>query len=175
MTSPWLVIVLVIVSRWRYNERYGVSNHRRLDCLLSRLFRRRSKKKSKLRVSGLCEGNSPVTGEFPTQRASNAENVSIWWRHHEHSRAIIGRRQYQRTSKHVTIRQLLCVNKFIIHICENHKIRLRLIVGHVVFAIYISFQVITFNLPVSVYVCTRHAEHSWKWFLWSCKCSTRSR
>ena len=26
--------------------------------------------------------NSPVTGEFPTQRASNAENVSIWWRHH---------------------------------------------------------------------------------------------
>ena len=25
----------------------------------------------------------PVTGEFPTQRASYAENVSIWWRHHE--------------------------------------------------------------------------------------------
>ena len=46
------------------------------------LFRRRSKKTSKLRVTGLCEGNSPVTGEFPTQRASNAENVSIWWRHH---------------------------------------------------------------------------------------------
>ena len=44
--------------------------------------RRRSKKTSKLRVSGLCEGNSPVTGEFPAQRASNTENVSIWWRHH---------------------------------------------------------------------------------------------
>ena len=27
--------------------------------------------------------NSPVTGEFPAQRVSNAENVSIWWRHHE--------------------------------------------------------------------------------------------
>ena len=39
--------------------------------------RRRSKKTSKLRVSGLCEGNSPMTDEFPTQRASNAENVSI--------------------------------------------------------------------------------------------------
>ena len=26
--------------------------------------------------------NSLVTGEFPTQRVSNAENVSIWWRHH---------------------------------------------------------------------------------------------
>ena len=25
--------------------------------------------------------NSPVTGEFPAQRSSNAENVSIWWRH----------------------------------------------------------------------------------------------
>ena len=30
----------------------------------------------------LCEGDSPVSGEFPVQRASNAENVSIWWRHH---------------------------------------------------------------------------------------------
>ena len=28
-------------------------------------------------------GNSPVTGEFPSQMASNAENVSIWWRHHD--------------------------------------------------------------------------------------------
>ena len=31
------------------------------------------KKTSKLHVTGLCEGNSPVTGEFPAQRASNAE------------------------------------------------------------------------------------------------------
>ena len=31
-------------------------------------------------------GNSPVTGEFPAQRASNAENVSIWWRHHDTGR-----------------------------------------------------------------------------------------
>ena len=38
--------------------------------------KRRSKETSKLRVTGLCEGNSPVTGEFPAQRASNAENVS---------------------------------------------------------------------------------------------------
>ena len=44
--------------------------------------RRRSKKTSKLRVTGLCEGNSPVSGEFPAQRTSNAENVFIWWRHH---------------------------------------------------------------------------------------------
>ena len=24
-----------------------------------------------------------VTGEFPAQMVSNAENVSIWWRHHQ--------------------------------------------------------------------------------------------
>ena len=46
-------------------------------------FRHRSKKTSKLRVTGLCAGNSPDAGEFPAQMASNAENVSIWWRHHE--------------------------------------------------------------------------------------------
>ena len=46
------------------------------------LFRRRSKTTSKFRVTGLCGGNSPVTGDFPAPRANNAENVSIWWRHH---------------------------------------------------------------------------------------------
>ena len=68
------------------------------DCLLNSLFRRRSKKILKLRATGLCEGNSPMTAEPPpppppphththththTQRASEAENVSIWWRHHD--------------------------------------------------------------------------------------------
>ena len=38
---------------------------------------------SKLRVTGLCDEKPPVTGGFPSQRASNAENVSIWWRLHE--------------------------------------------------------------------------------------------
>ena len=70
-------------SQWRHNGHDGISNHQPHDCLLNRLFRRRSKKTSKLRVTGLCAGNSPVTGEFPAQMASNAENVSIWWRHHE--------------------------------------------------------------------------------------------
>ena len=65
-----------------HNGRDGASNHQPHHCLLYRLFRRRSKKTSKLRVTGLCEGNSPVTGEFPAQMASYAENVSIWWPHH---------------------------------------------------------------------------------------------
>ena len=80
----WHVIIIqtrkITPLQWRHNEHDSISNHQRLGCLLSRLFR--SKITSKLRVIGLCEGNSPVTGEIPTQRASNAENVSIWWRHH---------------------------------------------------------------------------------------------
>ena len=68
--------------QWRHNDHDGVSNHQPHGCLLNRLFRRRSKKTSKLRVTGLCVGNSPGTGKFPAQMASNAENVSIWWRHH---------------------------------------------------------------------------------------------
>ena len=67
---------------WRHNGPDSVPNLQPHDCLLNRLFRRRSKKTSKLRVTGLCAGNSPVTGEFPAQMASNPENVSIWWRHH---------------------------------------------------------------------------------------------
>ena len=47
-----------ISFRWRHNERDGVSNHQPHDCLLNGLFRRRSKKTSKLRVTGLCVGNS---------------------------------------------------------------------------------------------------------------------
>ena len=79
----------VMTLQWRHNERHGDSNPRCLDRLLNRSSRRRSKKTSKLRVTGLCEGNPPVTGGFPSQRASNADNVSIWWRHRE-----------QQTTKH---------------------------------------------------------------------------
>ena len=65
----------------------SVSNHQPRDCLLNRLVRRRSKKTPKVntrksRVTGLCAGNSPGTGEFSAQMASYEENVSIWWRHH---------------------------------------------------------------------------------------------
>ena len=74
-----------ITLRLRHNGRDGVSNHQPRDCFLNRLFRRSSKKTSKLRVTGLCVGNSPGAGEFPAQMASNAVNVSIWWRHHDES------------------------------------------------------------------------------------------
>ena len=55
--------------QWRHDNR-----------ILSRLFRRKSRKSSKLRVAVLCEENLPLTSGFPSQMAINAENVSIWWR-----------------------------------------------------------------------------------------------
>ena len=58
---------------WRHNDHGGISNHQPYDYLLNRLFRCRSKQTSKLCVTGL------LCGEF----TGPAENVSIWWRHHE--------------------------------------------------------------------------------------------
>ena len=68
--------------QWHHNGCDSVSNHQPQHCLLNRLFRRSSTETTKLRGTCLCEGNSQVTSEFPAQKASNAENVSIWWRHH---------------------------------------------------------------------------------------------
>ena len=49
---------LLRTLRWRHNDHGGVSNHQPHGCLLNCFFRRRSKKTSKLRVTGLCAGNS---------------------------------------------------------------------------------------------------------------------
>ena len=73
-----------LTLQWRHNG-HSVSNHQPPDCLLNRFLRRKSKKTSKLRVTGLCAGNSPGTGEFPAQMASNAENfpfddvIMLFW------------------------------------------------------------------------------------------------
>ena len=73
----------------RHNGRDGVSKSTASPVFTQPLFGRRSKKTSKLRVTGLCVGNSQGTGEFPAQMASNAENVSIRWRHHIHKELMI--------------------------------------------------------------------------------------
>ena len=65
--------ILLLSLQWRHNGRNSVSNHQPHHCLLNGLFRRRSKKTSKLRITGLCVGNLPGTGEFPAQMASNTE------------------------------------------------------------------------------------------------------
>ena len=51
--------------QWCHNERYRVPNHGHLHCSLNCWFRRRPKKTPKLRITGICVGNSPVTGKFP--------------------------------------------------------------------------------------------------------------
>ena len=48
--------------QWRHNEHDGVSYHQPRDCLL--VYWGEDKKTSKLRVTGLCVGNSPVIGEL---------------------------------------------------------------------------------------------------------------
>ena len=86
--EPWWPAMLhrlgiwIMALQWRHNGCDIISNHQPRECLLSCLIRRRSKKTSKLRVTGLCAGNSPETGDFPAQRASKKENVFIWWRRH---------------------------------------------------------------------------------------------
>ena len=110
---------------WRHNELDGVSKHQPHDCLHKRLFRRRSKKTSKLRVTGHCAGNSPVTGEFPAQRASNAENVSIWWRRHKSADVLL----------HSDLCQLLSYN------WRFHSIRFKFL--HVYFPLLLAIICVT--------------------------------
>ena len=79
--ATWKFIAL----QWRQNEREGVLDHQPNKCLRNRLFRHKLKKTSKLRVTGLCVGNLPVTRIFPHKRPAKRENVSMWWRLHESS------------------------------------------------------------------------------------------
>ena len=74
-----------VTLQWRNNERDGVPYHQPHHCLLNRLFRRRSKKTSKLRVTGLCAGNSPVTSEFPVEWSVTRKMFPFKWRHHAYN------------------------------------------------------------------------------------------
>ena len=77
---PWLIL------QRRHSEYPGVSNHQRLHCLFSRLFsrlfRRTSKKTPKSAPLAFCEGNPPVTGEFPSptkgQLHGNRSHLMTW-------------------------------------------------------------------------------------------------
>ena len=78
--NPWIQYIDVTMSAMTFQIASLTIVY---SVVYSGAFRRRSKKTSKLRVTGLCEGNSPATGEFPAQRAIDAENISIWWRQHD--------------------------------------------------------------------------------------------
>ena len=72
-----------IALRWRHNGCDSVSNHQPRECLLRRLIRRTSKKTSKLRVTGLCVGNSPGPVNSPhkgpvTRKIFPFDDVIMW-------------------------------------------------------------------------------------------------
>ena len=85
-TYTFMTVVLenicTMALQWCHNERDDVSNHHPQDCLLNRLF------KAQIKESIKAPRHWPLCGEFtgdrwiPHTKASNAENVSIWWRHH---------------------------------------------------------------------------------------------
>ena len=85
-TSPYIFfssvtqitqISTLISLQWWHANYDRVSNHQPHGCLFNRLFSRTSKKTSKLRVTRLCVGNTPATGQFPAQRAINRPLTQI--------------------------------------------------------------------------------------------------
>ena len=83
---PYLYIIQSSLQ-WRHNDHDSVSNHQPHGCLLNRLFKRRSKKTSKLRVTGLCVGNSPGPVNSPlkgpvTRKMFPFDDVIMLMRHY---------------------------------------------------------------------------------------------
>ena len=133
----------IISLTWRHDGCDGVSSHQpHIVCstvYFSTVFKAQIKETSKFRVTGLCAGISPGTGEFPAQMASNAENVSIWWRHHVClQREAIHWVPCIRTDAY--IKRYVCLQT-IIHLCKKW------------FSVWISIYIITF-LSVSFVMMT---------------------
>ena len=78
--NSWRSFVMLPLQ-WRHEEKERLKSPA-VQLFTQRFIQAQIKETSKLGVPGRCEGNSPVTDKFPAQSASNAENVSIWWRHH---------------------------------------------------------------------------------------------
>ena len=74
----WSLLKCPSVFHWRHNGRCSVSHHQPYDCLLNCLFRRTSKKTSKLRVTGLCVGNSPHKWPI-TRKMFPFDDVIMYW------------------------------------------------------------------------------------------------
>ena len=97
--------MLFATLRWRHNGRDSVSNHQPHDCLLKGLFRRRSKNTSKLRVTGLCVGNSPGPVNSPhkwpvTRKMNKCDDVIMdtWVFQHDSAteKSIVSKRDLAR-------------------------------------------------------------------------------
>ena len=79
-----MLLLFRLSLQWRHNDHDSVSNHQPHGCLLNRLFRRKSKKTSKLRVTGLCVGKSPGPVNYPhkgpvTRKMFPFDDVIMFW------------------------------------------------------------------------------------------------
>ena len=72
---PWISL------QWRHNEHDGVSNRQPRLCYFA-VYSGADQRKHQSSASLAFVGNSQVTGEFPAQMVSIAENIFILWRHH---------------------------------------------------------------------------------------------
>ena len=91
--------------QWRHNDHNGVSNHQPHGCLLNCLFRRRSEKTSKLRVTGLCVWNSPGPVNSPhkgpvTRKMFPFDDV-IMWAWHGSNRTITKHNKAEQNTKNI--------------------------------------------------------------------------
>ena len=102
MVLTWLpmCMIIIITVRYCYVIMGAMASHITTSRLFTQPFIQAQIKESikAPRHWPLC-GNSLVTGEFPAQMARNAENVSIWWRHHVLEVQKIGTYMYQIVTK----------------------------------------------------------------------------
>ena len=85
MILSWIIGIVLSTLQWCHNQRFP--NHQPYDCLLNCLFKAQIKENIKAPRHWPLWGEFP--GEFPAQRASTAENVSISWRHHDFNHGIM--------------------------------------------------------------------------------------
>ena len=80
---PVIWLQQYIPLQWRHSDRDGVSNHQPHHCLLKRLFRRRWKKTSKLRVTGLWEftGDQWIPRTKGQERGKCFDLMTASWHH----------------------------------------------------------------------------------------------
>ena len=97
-----------LTLQWRHNGCDSVSNHQSHDCLLNRLFRRRSKKTSKLRITGLCvrgiyRGPVNFPHKWPvTRKMCPFDDIIMSWRILNHLALFINCLFFQNQAKQYT-------------------------------------------------------------------------
>ena len=125
-----------------------VSEITRLTIVYSTVYSKcRSKKTTKLRVTGICARNSMVTVEFPAQMASYAENVSIRWRHHEPCTWFLG----------------CTIHSPLTHCDQNDVANIsKLLFGMSIVAFTLKFH---WNLPAVFLVDNKHLSQCWSEFM----------